>query len=200
MDDSDRLFEALGTMIETEALARALCTYEWIQKEVKRGQNFLHHQEFKACFQKYYKMHFIYPAPEHYFRIMQEHRDNPLSFEAALCALAKIPPYRCEASFASKLAATLNPSLPVLDENVFKVLRKYLPERGTWELWRGPPLARKLESAKQVYADLYSTVLMLQKRRKFSKLMRLFDREYGERGLTNVKKLDLMMWRLGAIM
>lgn len=132
-----------------------------------------------------------------FFEFMQQHRRSAPDFRRSLLALAD-QTHRCEASFASKLAATLNLDLPVLDALVLAVMRAHLP--GEWTLLRTGTLDSRLGRAVEVYGRLTDAVRRIIATDAGAELLKLFDRQYAQHAFTNTKKLDFMLWRYGATM
>jgi hypothetical protein len=100
--------------------------------------------------------------------------------------------HHCEASFASKLVATLNPQCPVLDSLVLRVMRTHLGDHGSsegkWTLLRQGSLESRIERALIVYGCLTAAVDDILGAADFTKLIKLFDISYGQYPLTATKK------------
>lgn len=136
-----------------------------------------------------------------FFALMQQQRDSPLGFKGTLLSLAQSVG-QCEASFASKLTATLDPQSPVIDSRVMAVLRMHLPNRapqsGGWRLLRTGPLDHRIQNALALYECLVDTVRCISRAPSFDALVARFDRKFPEASLTTAKKIDLILWRYGA--
>ena len=94
---------------------------------------------------------------------------------------------RIEASFASKLAASVDPGKPVIDSFVLKNLGFSLSRYGTADT----RLARSVEVYKgigKVFAEFLGTD-------QGTYLIARFEKCYPQRQLTPVKMLDLVLWQ-----
>lgn len=90
-----------------------------------------------------------------------------------------------EASFSSKLLATINPDMPILDSHVLKNMDLKIT---------GSTPTQKLESAKEVYIELIEkekNMLKKESVRRFIKEFRTYIPEYE---LTDIKILDYLLW------
>lgn len=94
---------------------------------------------------------------------------------------------RIEASFSSKLAATLNPNLPVWDSIVLENLKLRKPQ--AYEAYR-------LEKTIQVYQTLQNWYLDYLKTDNARQTLLLFDRVYPHTNITDTKKIDLTLWSI----
>ena len=95
---------------------------------------------------------------------------------------------RVEASFASKLIATLDPSQPVIDSKVFRILRLSLPPRTETTDRRIDGVVARRDELASGYAAFLKT-----ETGRF--LVRRFREQYPRTGLTEVKMLDLILWK-----
>ena len=101
---------------------------------------------------------------------------------------------RVELSFISKLFATINPDRPVYDSNVRTCLKLTAP-RSHWSA------EKKLQYGIDLYERLTNLVDALTGHTDFEALRDSFDQQFPEfRHFTDVKKLDLFLWRYGDIL
>jgi hypothetical protein len=159
--------------------------------------------DFQRKFRSFYQVRRDAAWQHLFFEYMQQHRMTPPSFQETLMALAAQEKH-CEASFSSKLLATLNPEFPILDSRVLRVMRTHLGGRGNgkgkWTLLHGGTLESRHERAVAVYNCLTATVKDILGASGFARLIELFDKSYEQYLLTATKKLDLMLWRYGALL
>lgn len=95
---------------------------------------------------------------------------------------------RIEASFASKLIATINPGLPVYDSIVR--INLGLPQRSN----RG---SERLELLATDYANIQAHSVEQTHKPKFQELRAAFDDKFPEfRDFSDTKILDLMIWQV----
>ena len=122
-----------------------------------------------------------------YFRWLEEHKRRSVSFEQALLDL-----YRAfgllEPAAASKLAATIDPSLPVWDAQMLGRLgvRPLALERDH----------RRVERTLEAYEtlrDWYGCYLLSRDGRM---AVEVFDTVYPETGFSDMKKVDFVIWSI----
>lgn len=96
--------------------------------------------------------------------------------------------HRIEASFSSKLVATVNPNLPVWDNEVLRNLnlkKPYYYER----------VEARLEKTKNLFGIIrkwYTDYLITEDGKK---QLAEFDKHFPNSGITNTKKIDLILWQ-----
>ena len=161
-------------------LRKPVGTYSWLQQNL-RLVNVAEDMEFQRRFSGFYRVRFLKPAPrQELFDLLEESKNLPPDFGKILEELCAATG-RIEESFASKLAATIDPNLPVIDSWVRDNL--------------GLSRALSTENAKethqkirQQYADFLST-------ESGGYLIRRFAEIYPEAHITSVKMLDLVLWQ-----
>lgn len=95
---------------------------------------------------------------------------------------------RIEASFASKLIATINPGLPVYDSIVR--INLGLPQRSSHSIGR-------IELLTADYASIQAHSIEQTQSNKYRHLRRTFDDNFPEfRDFSDTKVLDLMIWQV----
>ena len=94
--------------------------------------------------------------------------------------------HRVEPSFSSKLVATINPKLPVWDQQVLKNLKLKAPLYGDKE--RLNKTKKLYDSIKEWYRDYLNTI---EGRKKVTE----FDQRFPNSGISNIKKIDLILWQ-----
>ena len=205
MDDVNELIKLLreSEVLDNPNLKKGIEQYSALQRDFHNTPDVTNAPNFQRTFRAFYQVRRDATWQRAFFEFMQQHRMAPPSFQKTLMALAA-QAQRCEASFASKLAATLNPDLPVLDSLVLGVMRTHLGRRGSghgkWTLLRTGTLESRLERAIIVYNDLIDTVADILSTPGVRGLIGLFDKSNERYALTDTKKLDLMLWRYGAML
>ncbi len=139
-------------------------------------------KEFQRLFNGYYRMR-QRPASFYscYYRFLEDNKNNPdLSFEDVLKYL-----YRetgsIQASFSSKLLATVRPEMPVWDKFVLQNLGLRAPY---------PYEQNRLEKTAAIYqriCDWYTT-------EEAAKQLAAFNEKFPEANLTDTKKIDFILW------
>ena len=143
--------------------------------------NVAQHKEFQRRFAGYYKVRFLKPAArQKLFDLLEGSKNLPADFGRILEKL-RAATGRIEESFASKLAATIDPNLPVIDSRVRDNL--------------GLSRALGTENAKGIHQKIreqYADFLSTESGRY---LIRRFAETYPEAHITPVKMLDLVLWQ-----
>jgi hypothetical protein len=116
---------------------------------------------------------------------MGDAQKGSYSFKKILVKLCRATG-RYEASFSSKLYATLNPTAPVIDSIILKNLRRRLPYAN-----QGKRFERIVELHGELHKELRGYLATADG--KF--LVGAFDAIYPNSGITNIKKLDLVLWQ-----
>lgn len=95
---------------------------------------------------------------------------------------------RCEASFASKLVATLDPSQPIWDRYVLANTGIRPPARTG---------AQKLAAAKAAYTAIRNWYAQFLASEQGQQVLQLFDTRIAEHTrISNVKKVDFVLWQM----
>jgi len=110
-------------------LERPLARYSWLQRQV-RLRDVSVNDEFQRRFSGFYRVRRNLQWRAAYFGLLESEKANGINFPDALGKIAR----RCgriEASFASKLVATLDASKPVIDKFVLGYFKMELPRSGS---------------------------------------------------------------------
>jgi hypothetical protein len=94
--------------------------------------------------------------------------------------------HRVEPSFSSKLVATINPEMPVWDQQVLKNLKLKAPLYGDRE--RLSKTKKLYDSLKKWYHDYLNTD---DSRSKIAD----FDQRFPNSDISDLKKIDLILWQ-----
>jgi len=117
---------------------------------------------------------------------MESSKESGIEFPQALREIARRT-NRIEASFASKLVATIDPSKPVIDKFVLENFGLRLPRWGLRD--REARTIDAYQALCQAYGDyLRGPTGML--------IRELFDRSFPGLNLTDLKKIDLVLWQV----
>ena len=144
-------------------------------------------KEFQRKYNGFYKMRQRKPEYyEMYFSFMEENKNKDTSFEEILKYLYDNL-NRMEASFSSKLLATLNPNKPVWDEFVLKNLNLKKPY--TYSKDRFNKTVNLYYKIEHWYKDFLKT-------NDSKEMLELFNEYYPAKGITDIKKIDLILWQM----
>ncbi len=121
-----------------------------------------------------------------YFRLMEQYRKRKdVSFGEVLLRLHQTVG-QVEASFSSKMLATLNTEMPIWDSNVLTALRLSL---------KGNKPELKLSNAVVLYDRICRWYKEFLQTDNAKDLLRRFDTEFPEYiSLSDVKKIDFILW------
>lgn len=121
-----------------------------------------------------------------YYSYMEKNKKSNPSFEQTLNYIYN-ELGRTEASFASKLVATINPNLPVWDSVVLNNLGLKSPTYG------GKNRRNKIIDIYRKIIDWYDSFLESEEGKM---ALELFDTHYPDTPLTPLKKIDLIVWQI----
>jgi hypothetical protein len=175
---TDEIHTALGRM------ERGLDRYVWLQRHV-RLCDVSTNEEFQRSFSGFYRVRRNFQWRSAYFRLLETSKVKGIDFPQALKEINGRMG-RIEASFVSKLVATLDPSKPVIDKFVLEHFELHLPRWG---------LSDRQTKTIDLYNDLcdkYSAFLQSPT----GKIIReLFDSRYPCSEISELKKIDLVLWK-----
>lgn len=167
-------------------IKKGLIQYVWIQSELLK-RDISKDGEFQKKFNYFYKItpHRDKEWQNHFYTLLQVSKQTHISFTEILCALYK-KTGKLEASFASKLKATISPDMPVIDSIVLKNLKLKLPYS-----------YQKDRSSKinEVYQTLIKETSQFLKTENGKYLIKQFIKKYSEANITKEKILDLILWQ-----
>ena len=101
-------------------IERGLTTYLWLQRQV-RACDVSKNEEFQRRYSGFYRVRRDFKWRLGYFSLLESSKLKGIEFPEALGEINRHC-RRIEASFASKLVATLDPSKPVIDKFVLEDL------------------------------------------------------------------------------
>lgn len=186
------IVETVDELTEEEQLQNALNrlehkmdTYIWLQSQV-RVCDLSANKEFQRKFSGFYRVRRGSLWKERYFDLMESSKLGGIEFPDALREISR----RCggiEASFASKLVATLDPSKPVIDKFVLEYFGMRLPR------WGSEGRERKTVELYRHLGEKYSAFMQTSEGKH---IQDSFDRRYPDLQISELKKLDLVLWQL----
>ncbi len=166
-------------------IARGLQKYLAIQARV-RLTDVSQDRDFQRLYNGFYRVRRNTAWQQVYFQRMEAEKSTPTGFSGVLMALFE-QLGRVEASFASKLVATLDPHQPVLDAFVLANVGLRLPAAHR---------PHRLAETIHCYAKLQQRLTELLQAAEGQDVLRRFDRHYPKAPLTPLKKLDLVLWQV----
>lgn len=168
-----------------------LSVYHWLQDNL-RTRNVAIDQEYRKRYGHYYGMRFVSNEyRERYFQMMEDLKNIPgVSFREISQQLYLVD-QKHEFSFISKLLHTIDPSCPIYDSRVARVLgiTRYPKNDFQKVLKRDEGILDKLRNVyHQLETDSRLTELLIQ-----------IDQRTPDKPMSIEKKLDFILWALGGI-
>lgn len=158
--------------------------YTWLQKELPL-RDVSRDCEYQKRFGGIYRVRRNTVWRKSFFQTLEQAKSAPLTFDAALQSIYAATG-RMEASFASKLIATIDPDQPVIDSVVLRNLKLKPPSAGS---------ANRCDDIERLHmriGEIYSRYLESRSGRD---LVARFRRVYPGTSVTRVKMLDFVLWQ-----
>jgi hypothetical protein len=144
-------------------------------------------EEFQKAFNGFYRMRQRPPIYyEKFYSFMADNKESSPTFENTLRYIHE-ELGRVEASFSSKLVATINPDLPIWDAVVLKNLNLKAPAS-----YRKHRIAGTIS----LYEDIKSWYKKYLDTEEGKMVIELFNGQYPNIGITNIKKVDFVLWQI----
>lgn len=165
---------------------KGLDQYLWIQGEVMK-KDVRKDTEFQKKFNYFYKItpHRNKEWQKEFYSLLQKSKKDTVTFESTLSKLFK-KTGKIESSFASKLVATIDPKMPVIDSIVLKNLKLKLPYSYEKD--------REIKILK-IYQTLIKEFSLFLKTETGKYLVEQFAKEYPTSKISKTKMLDLILWQ-----
>lgn len=171
-------------------LARHLPRYLWLQEQVAAFESVQTNERFKREFGSFYGFRTRDAAwRDCYFDLMDELKGGSFDFPDCLNRLYR-GTNRVEASFASKMLATLDPHRPVIDSVVLRHTGLKLRYWGSVD--------RRIRLACEAYFDLNERLNSFLNSSAGTSLISAFrnhSAEFSTAPITDMKILDLLLWQ-----
>ena len=158
--------------------------YCWIQKNLI-NTNVSLDRIFQRKFIYFYKIRRNQEWLKYYFSLLEYAKNNKIYFENALEYIFE-KTRRYEASFISKLIATIEPELPVIDKFVLRNVGLRLPNALAENR-----MARIIE----IYEELKNIFIEFLNTEKGDYLVKKFDESFRWANVTNTKMIDFVLWQ-----
>lgn len=182
---SPALLNPLDVVDALPRIAPGLAKYQRIQARLHET-DVREDRDFQRAFNGFYRVRRGADWQQVFYALLEQEKAHRRGFESVLRDLHAATG-RHEASFASKLAASVNPALPVLDAFVLKNVGLRLPSAGRRD---------RLDAIVDVHAQVgrwYANALSSP----YGKAaVQAFDAVYPDSGVTDLKKLDLVLWQM----
>ena len=168
-----------------DRLNTGLDRYLWLQNRV-RACDVSTNEEFQRCFSGFYRVRRNSQWRSVYYGLLESSKVKGIDFPEALKEINRRT-HRVEASFASKLVATLDPSKPVIDKFVLEYFELHLPRWG---------LSDREAKTIDLYHDLCDKYSAFIQNPTGKMIQELFDGRYPNSEISELKKIDLVLWQI----
>lgn len=180
-------------LCKAEAIAKSMALNDAVKKyksimEVARKIDVSTDQYFKKDFCNFYQLKRFYSERfrSEYLGIMQELKnDRDLSFKKTFERVRQIE-NTCEMSFSSKMLHTLDPSYPIWDSIVTEKhfgMKKPNTKKN---------IVEKFSERYEEYVDMFYKYMKTEEGKS---LISVFDKSFPNSGITDVKKIDFILWQ-----
>ncbi len=168
-----------------------LNVYMQIMRAVSE-EGFTATKEFRKQFNGYYKVRQKSQEwYDKYYELMENQKTKPKSYEKILYELYPVK-QTIEASFASKLIATIDPKYPIWDKYVLQNLGL----DSEWERNRSESHEKRITKAVEIYDQIQSFYTKFESSDKGRECIAVLDKAlpmYANK-LSNTKKIDFILW------
>lgn len=168
-----------------DMLERDIPKYLWLQGRFAEKTNLSKDADFQRKFNGYYRVRRNENWRNSYFNLMENLRYTSPSFREILVTLQNLTG-NLEASFSSKMLATIDPHSPVIDTEVFRKLNFRLPAYSTPD---------RLDGVCGIFDKLVEQFTDTLGSTESEKIIGQFDAKFPQENITNIKKLDLLLWQ-----
>ena len=175
-------------IIKRPALAQGVKKYLLIMEKLRKT-DVAKDMDFQNTYRDFYQMRRFYSDDfcRHYFKLMENLKyTKDMNFKMALERIKNIQG-SYEVSFSSKMAHTINPLNPIWDKIVTK---EHFGINSPY------PKAKNREKAScdkyDAYVDKFYDYMATK---EGMALIHIFDLEFPESGISDVKKIDFILWQ-----
>ena len=149
--------------------------------------NVLENKEIQKKFNGFYKIRRNEKFLEIYYSFMEKNKHKKPTFVQTLRELNKFG--NLEASFASKLLATIDPNLPIWDKYVLEYFNLEAPSRNLSD-------EQRINQANSLYEKIRNLYKHLLEKEESKIMIKLFDEIYPKHKISSIKKIDFIIWQL----
>ncbi|NCD43368.1 MAG: hypothetical protein EOL88_14945 [Bacteroidia bacterium] len=142
-------------------------------------------RQFQKQFNHFYRVRRNAEWQSHFYELLQKNKKIGVSFHDAITAIYE-KTGRLEASFASKLVATIHPDRPVIDKFVLENAKLKLPS---------PSSKDREGKIVLVYNQLRDKFATFMKTESGEYLVKEFGTKFPQAAITKIKMVDLVLWQ-----
>ena len=165
-------------------IAPGLRRYLWLQERL-RATDLRVDPEYRRHFNYFYRVRRGTDWQDKFYYLLETSKRRAVTFAEILHVLHEATG-RYEASFASKLVATINPNMPVIDSVVLRNLNLALPRYNAKD---------RFERLVRLHRILVSWFRAFLKTGTGRYLTKRFREEYPSVRISEIKMLDLALWQ-----
>lgn len=166
-------------------VAVGLRKYLWLQQELRR-RDVSSDRDYRRRFCGFYRVRRGPEWQDVYFRMLEREKERAPTLSGVLAEIHAATG-RVEASFASKLLATIDPRNPVIDSVVLMNLGLALRSNGNFDT--------RLRHVVSVYERMAAEFAAALASPEGRYLVTRFGEAYPDAEVSDVKKLDLVLWQ-----
>ena len=166
------------------AVVKGLEQYRWLQDRL-HAVDVSVDRDFQRSFNHFYRVRRNEDWQAKFYRLFEDCKGKTVSFGEVLRAL-KEQTGQLEASFASKLVATLQPDKPIIDDFVLTNAELKLPYQYEKD--------REIKIV-DVYESLRLILTQFMQSAEGAYLISQFKQRYPDAGITEMKMVDLVLWQ-----
>lgn len=167
-----------------DRLAGPIAQYRWIQDNVY-DRDVSQDREFQRRYNHFYRIRNPPTWQRPYYELLESSKPHGIDFATAMRHLLNATG-RYEASFASKLVATLRPERPVIDQFVVKSLGLRRPYPGAND---------RMRKELHVYAAIHDFYVRIVQSHHMPIVRAAFAKRFPAVELTDVKMIDCILWQ-----
>lgn len=149
-------------------------------------------ETYQTNFNAFYKIRRNESWRKVYYEFLEKNKNNKdITFEDIITYLYKnTEEHNIEASFASKLLATINPNKPIWDENVLE----YVIKEDRIKKFDDKKEKEKLEDTIKIYNDIEEKYKEYLNDKSIIRIIKKIKKILNEDKLTDTKILDYIIW------
>ncbi len=163
-----------------------LAVYDYLLKEMPNAHAL---PDYGRKFNYFYQVRRNLVWRKKFYALFYESRGKEVDFANILRTLFQNTE-KIEASFASKMAATLNPDLPIIDRHVLSYIGRKLPSPNKGK-------EERIAAIIVLYEEMERTFKAFLKTDSGKHLLKRFRGEYPESTISEMKMLDFVLWQSG---
>jgi hypothetical protein len=168
-------------------LPRVACgleQYLWLQANL-HASDVSTNRHYQRRFNRFYRVRRNSEWQRSFYGLLENYKGKSVEFREILSAM-QVATGRYEASFASKLLATVDPDIPIIDSIVLRNLQLRLPAASTHD---------RADRIQELHTELLARFKAFLATENGEYLVARFRETYPHADITEIKMLDLVLWQ-----